>query len=77
MIFMQINLFVAIVVYVGCICDPVISVRVLRLLHNNSDVLPMRKTRTKTAKMLGTKRLLHEANVTTTIQKSVEDTQPQ
>ena len=26
---------VAIAVYVGCIYDPVISVRVLRLLHNN------------------------------------------
>ena len=26
----------AIAVYVGCICDPVISVRVLHLLHNNS-----------------------------------------
>ena len=26
----------AIAVYVGCICDPVISVRILRLLHNNS-----------------------------------------
>ena len=25
----------AIAVYVSCICDPVISVRVLRLLHNN------------------------------------------
>ena len=26
----------AVAVYVGCICDPVISVRVLRLSHNNS-----------------------------------------
>ena len=26
----------AITVYVSCICDPVISVRVLHLLHNNS-----------------------------------------
>ena len=26
----------AVAVYVGCICDPVISVRVLRLSHKNS-----------------------------------------
>ena len=30
------RILIAIVVYVGCLCDPVISVRILRLLHNNS-----------------------------------------
>ena len=36
-ILVTLGLFVfAIAVYVGCISDPVISVRVLRLSHNNS-----------------------------------------